>query len=103
MRETMQTRIEAEARRRVSQHQAERKDVQNIHLANVPGFHRDCLAKWDVAAAENHGAAIDIDQAPGIIYGISHTERKRLYQKKATTEQLRAFFGPRPDAGKPDA
>jgi uncharacterized protein len=103
MQETAQTRIEAEACRRVLQHLDEREDVQNIHLANPAGFQRKCLAKWRIAAAENHGADIDPDQAPEIIYGIPHTGWNRLYQKNATAEQLRAFVGPRPDAGKPDA
>jgi uncharacterized protein len=103
MQETEQTRIEAGASRRVLQHLDEREDVQNTHVANLAGFHRDCLAKWYVAAAGTQEAGIDTGHAPAIIYGYFHTEWKRLYQKKAAAEPLRAFIAPRPYSGKPDA
>ncbi len=95
MQETTNTRIEAEVFRRLLQHLDERKDVQNIELMNLAGFCRNCLAKWYVAAAGNHGVDVDLDQAREIIYGMPYAEWKRLYQKEATAEQLQSFTGSR--------
>ncbi|TVP90121.1 MAG: DUF1244 domain-containing protein [Thioalkalivibrio sp.] len=95
MQETTTTRIEAEVFRRLLQHLDERKDVQNIDLMNLAGFCRNCLAKWYVAAAENHGTEVDLDQAREIIYGMPYAQWKRLHQKEATPEQLQSFTGSR--------
>ena len=91
MQEATRTRIEAEVFRRLLQHLDERKDVQNIDLMNLAGFCRNCLAKWYVAAAEKHGAEVDLDRAREIIYGMPYAEWKRLHQKEATAEQRQSF------------
>lgn len=74
------TEIEAAAFRRLLAHLDQRKDVQNIDLMNLAGFCRNCLAKWYVAAAEEHGQSIGYDQAREIIYGMPYTEWKEKHQ-----------------------
>ena len=69
-------------------HLQKRTDVQNIDLMNLSGFCRNCLSKWYVSAAENHGIKINYDDARNIIYGMPYEEWKEKYQKKATKEQL---------------
>lgn len=103
MQETTRTKIEAEVFRRLLQHLDERKDVQNIDLMNLAGFCRNCLAKWYVAAAENQGTDIDLDQAREVIYGMPYADWKRLHQKEATAEQLQAFAESGQGTGKPNA
>jgi len=86
-----QTEIEAAAWRKMLGHFQKRTDVQNIDLMNLAGFCRNCLAKWYMAEAKEHGEEVDYDQAREIVYGMPYEEFKKKYQKKATEEQLAAF------------
>ncbi|AFI84906.1 DUF1244 domain-containing protein [Methylophaga nitratireducenticrescens] len=76
-----QTELEAAAFRRLVAHLQERKDVQNIDLMNLAGFCRNCLSKWYLAAAEEHGVEMDYDAAREHVYGMSYDEWKEKYQK----------------------
>ena len=75
------TEVEAAAFRRLVEHLQERKDVQNIDLMNLAGFCRNCLSKWYLAAAEQRGVDMDIDQAKHTVYGMSYAEWKEKWQK----------------------
>ncbi len=87
-----QTDIEASVFRHLLDHLDQHKeDVQNIELMITADFCRNCLAKWYVKAAEEHGQELDYEQARTIIYGMPYSEWKDLYQKKATPEQMAAF------------
>src|SRR3990170_5963734 len=85
------TELEAAAFRRLVQHLRERTDVQNIDLMNLAGFCRNCLSKWYLAAAQEHGLALDYDEARTVVYGMPYEEWKTKYQPKATPEQLQKF------------
>ncbi len=89
--------IEAAVFRRLLQHLDERKDVQNIELMNLAGFCRNCLSKWYMAAAQEHGMAVDYDEARERVYGMPYDEWKARYQTEATPEQKAAFEAARPD------
>lgn len=80
MQDSSRTEIEAAAFRRLVQHMDNRKDVQNIDLMELAGFCRNCLAKWYMAAAQEHGVELDYDQAREIIYGMPYEEWKKRYQ-----------------------
>lgn len=86
-----QTAIEAAVFRRLLQHLDERKDVQNIDLMNLAGFCRNCLSKWYVAAATEHGESVDYEAAREIVYGMPYKEWKERFQKEATAEQKATF------------
>jgi len=83
--------IEAAVLRRLLQHLDNRKDVQNIELMNLAGFCRNCLAKWYVAAAAEHGENMDYEAARERIYGMPYEQWKAHYQREASAEQLAAF------------
>ena len=83
--------IEAAVFRRLLEHLDSRKDVQNIELMTLAGFCRNCLSKWYVAAAEEHGVDVDHDMARERVYGMPYGEWKEKYQTEATPEQLAAF------------
>ncbi|MDG1583208.1 DUF1244 domain-containing protein [Pseudomonas sp. GOM6] len=83
--------LEAAAFRSLVQHLRSRPDVQNIDLMNLAGFCRNCLSKWYKAAADEHGLAVDMDQAREEIYGMPYAEWKARYQKEASAEQQAAF------------
>ena len=85
--------IEAAVLRRLLQHLDSRKDVQNIDLMNLAGFCRNCLAKWYVAAAAEHGENRDYEAARERIYGMPYADWKERYQREASAEQLAAFNG----------
>lgn len=85
------TEIEAAVFRRLLAHLDSRKDVQNIELMNLAGFCRNCLSKWYVAAAAEHGATVDYEQARELIYGEPYDQWKARYQREATPEQLARF------------
>ena len=72
------TRIELEAAafRGLVQHLQKRTDVQNIDLMNLPGFCRNCLSKWYLAAAESQDVEIDYDQARERVYGMPYGDWK---------------------------
>lgn len=83
--------LEAAVFRRLLEHLDSRKDVQNIELMNLAGFCRNCLSKWYVAAAEEAGASVELEQARELVYGMPYAEWKAQYQTEATAEQKAAF------------
>ncbi len=86
-----QTELEAAAFRTLVAHLKKRNDVQNIELMNLAGFCRNCLSKWYLAAAEERGLGLSMDDARQQVYGMSYDEWKAAYQKDATPEQLASF------------
>ena len=58
---------------------------------NLAGFCRNCLSKWYLAAAEEKGLDITMDDAREKVYGMTYDEWKDKYQKDATPEQQEAF------------
>jgi hypothetical protein len=86
-----QTDLEAAAFRTLVAHLKKRNDVQNIDLMNLAGFCRNCLSKWYLAAAEERGLDLTMDDARQQVYGMSYDEWKSTYQKDATPEQVAAF------------
>src|SRR5210317_418755 len=91
-----QPRVEAAVFRRLLAHLDSRTDVQNIELMNLAGFCRNCLSKWYVAAAEDHGLDVDYDEARERVYGMPYAQWKDRYQGKASPEQLAAFAANKP-------
>lgn len=85
------TELEAAAFRTLVAHLKKRSDVQNIDLMNLAGFCRNCLSKWYLAAAEEKGLDLSMDEAREQVYGMTYDEWKAAYQKDATPEQLAAF------------
>jgi hypothetical protein len=85
------TELEAAVFRRLLEHLDSRKDVQNIELMTLAGFCRNCLSKWYVAAAEEAGESVDMEQAREMVYGMPYAQWKQQYQTEATAEQLAAF------------
>jgi hypothetical protein len=98
--ETMdeQTRIQLEAAafRGLVEHLQRRTDVQNIDLMNLAGFCRNCLSKWYLNAAKEHGVEMDYDEARRIIYGMPFDQWKAKYQKEASADQLQQFEETKP-------
>lgn len=88
--------IEAAAFRGLVEHLQRRTDVQNIDLMNLAGFCRNCLSKWYLAAAQEHGVQMDYDAAREAVYGMPYEEWRRLYQKEASAEQQRIFEETKP-------
>ncbi len=84
-----QTRIEVEAAafRRLVEHFRTHTEVQNIDLMNLANFCRNCLSKWYRAAADDRGHELSYEQCREIIYGMSYSEWKDLFQLEATAEQ----------------
>ena len=85
------TEIEAAVFRKLLTHLDQHKEVQNIELMNLADFCRNCLAKWYIASAEEHGDTINYDQAREIIYKMPYSEWKEKHQLEATPEQLAIF------------
>ena len=83
--------IEAAVFRRLVEHLRERPEVQNVDLMNLADFCRNCLSKWYVAAAKDHGMELDYEQVRERIYGMPYREWKRKHQKEMTAEQKAAF------------
>lgn len=86
-----ETEIQAAVFRRLVEHLDSRKDAQNIDLMNLAGFCRNCLSKWYVTAAEEHGEEITYDEARELVYGMPYAEWKDKYQLEATVEQKNLF------------
>lgn len=76
-----QQRLEAAAFRRLLKHLDSRKDVQNIDLMELAGFCRNCLSKWYVAAAEEEGLSVELDDVKERVYGMPYSVWKRDFQK----------------------
>jgi len=91
MDEKIQIELEAAAFRHLVGFLQEKTEVQNIDLMNLAGFCRNCLAKWDLAAAEERGVEIDYEKVREMIYGMPYTEWKDKYQKEASQEQIDTF------------
>lgn len=85
------TELEAAAFRRLVSHLQKNTGVQNIDLMILADFCRNCLAKWYMAEAVEHGIAMDYEQAREVIYGMPYNEWKEKFQTEATAEQLAAF------------
>lgn len=91
MDEKTQTELDAAVFRRLLRHFDERKDVQNIELMILAGFCRNCLSKWYVEAAREHGVELDLEQARERVYGMPYDSWKSKHQQPATEEQLERF------------
>ncbi len=87
----LRTELEAGVFRRLLQHLDKRKDVQNIELMILAGFCRNCLSKWYVEAAVEHGSDIGLDDARELVYGMPYSQWKDNHQPVATDEQLSRF------------
>ena len=83
--------LEAAVFKRLLAHLDKRRDVQNIELMELAGFCRNCLSKWYVAAAQDVGQEIDLEQAREMVYGMPYSEWKAKHQTEASPEQLAAF------------
>ncbi len=92
----IRTELEASAFRELMKHLQCRTDVQNIDLMNLAGFCRNCLSKWYLAAAKEHGIDMSYDDAREIVYGMPYREWKDKYQKEATSEQIQKFEETKP-------
>ncbi|MDD2816299.1 MAG: DUF1244 domain-containing protein [Thiotrichaceae bacterium] len=99
MDKTTQTELEAAAFRALLKHLDERSDVQNIDLMNLAGFCRNCLSKWYMAAAAEHGVSMNYDEAREIVYGMPYEVWKEKNQSPATAEQLAAYEIAKPKDG----
>ncbi len=88
--------IEAAAFRGLVEHLQRRTDVQNIDLMNLAGFCRNCLSKWYLGAAKEHGLDISYDEAREAVYGMSYDDWKARFQKEATPEQKRRYEDTKP-------
>jgi hypothetical protein len=96
MDEQTRIKLEAAAFRGLIEHLQRRTDVQNIDLMNLAGFCRNCLSKWYMNAAKEHGVEMDYDQAREIIYGMPYKQWKTKFQKEATPEQQERFEQTKP-------
>ncbi|MDP2698477.1 DUF1244 domain-containing protein [Thalassospira sp.] len=85
------TELEAAAFRGLVAHLQNRTDVQNIDLMNLAGFCRNCLAKWYLAAARQHGVDLDYDGAREVVYGMTYDDWKDRHQRDASDEQKRIY------------
>jgi len=92
------TRIELEAAafRGLIAHLQRRTDAQNIDLMNLAGFCRNCLSKWYLNAAKEHGLNLDYDLAREVVYGMPYADWKSRFQSAATPEQQRRFDETKP-------
>lgn len=88
--------LEAAAFRGLVAHLQRRTDAQNIDLMNLAGFCRNCLSKWYMGAAKEHGINIDYDLAREVVYGMPYETWKGKFQKDATPEQQRLFEETKP-------
>lgn len=91
MDKNIEAEIEATVFRRLVQHFQDHTEVQNIDLMILANFCRNCLSKWYMAAAKDHGLEIDYDKAREIIYGMPYDQWKDQYQTEATPEQIEAY------------
>ena len=96
MDEKTRTEVEAAAFRGLVAHLQRRTDVQNIDLMNLAGFCRNCLAKWYMKSAQEHGIDMDYDQARAVVYGMTYDDWKERHQAPATPEKLQTFEDTKP-------
>ena len=84
--------IEAAAFRTLREHLLTRRaDVQNIDLMNLPGFCRNCLARWYQEAANERGLEMTKDEAREIYYGMPYEDWKAGHQTPADEATKAAF------------
>ena len=79
--EKLKQKIEATTFRKIIKHLQENKNLQNIDLMNLAGFCRNCISKWYVESAKEHGDEMDYDKAKEIVYNMPYSEWKQKYQK----------------------
>ena len=91
MDDNTRTELEAAAFRTLVGHLRKRADVQNIDLMNLSGFCRNCLSKWYVAAAEERGLEVSMDEARELVYGMPYDTWKANHQTEASPEQQQQF------------
>jgi hypothetical protein len=77
----LKEKIEATTFRKIIKHLQDNKDLQNIDLMNLAGFCRNCISKWYVEAAKEHGNEVEYDKAKEIVYDMPYAEWKEKYQK----------------------
>ena len=77
----LKEKIEATTFRKIIKHLQDNKDLQNIDLMNLAGFCRNCISKWYVEAAKEHGNEVEYDKAKEIVYDMPYAEWKQKYQK----------------------
>ena len=77
----LKEKIEATTFRKIIKHLQDNKDLQNIDLMNLAGFCRNCISKWYVEAAKEHGNKVEYDKAKEIVYDMPYAEWKQKYQK----------------------
>lgn len=73
--------FEAAVFRRLLSHLDSRRDVQNIDLMNLAGFCRNCLSKWYMEAAAEHGIELSYEEVRERVYGMPYQEWKQRFQK----------------------
>ena len=83
--------IESAVFRRLVKHLRDNTAIQNIDIMETAGFCRNCLSKWYLAAAENKGIEMELEEAREIVYGMPYAEWKARYQKEASPEQRAEF------------
>ena len=59
----LKEKIEATTFRKIIKHLQDNKELQNIDLMNLAGFCRNCISKWYVEAAREHGNEVEIGRA----------------------------------------
>lgn len=96
MDEKTRTELEAAAFRGLVEHLQRRTDVQNIDLMNLAGFCRNCLSKWYLAAAQQHGIEMSYDAAREAVYGMPYGAWKQRYQTAASPEQKQKYEATKP-------
>ena len=79
--EKLKLKIEATTFRKIIKHLQDNKNLQNIDLMNLAGFCRNCISKWYVESAKEHGDEISYDEAKEIVYDMPYSEWKQKYQK----------------------
>ena len=81
MDDNIKEKIEAATFRRLLKHFQENPNIQNIDLMELADFCRNCISKWYVEAAREHGNEVEYDKAKEIVYDMPYAEWKQKYQK----------------------
>ncbi|MEO1919338.1 MAG: DUF1244 domain-containing protein [Paracoccaceae bacterium] len=91
MNDKSRTETEAAAFRVLVAHLQDRTDVQNIDMMNLTGFCRNCLSRWYMEAANEHGIEMTKDAAREHVHGMPYDEWKEINQIEADDEKQTAF------------
>ncbi|SEN56203.1 hypothetical protein SAMN05216227_101733 [Pseudorhodobacter antarcticus] len=87
-----QIELEAAAFRRLIDHlMHKRPDAQNIDMMNLAGFCRNCLSRWYMEAANDHGIDMDKETARTAIYGMPYDDWRAQHQTPADSAKQAAF------------